>query len=110
MTLNEISEEVFAYSSEKGFHPEEVRAAAGHCRDRQYVATRIALIHSELSEALSELREADFQLEAFSLELADVILRTCDLAKIVGVDLDLAVASKMAYNRGRAYQHGGRVL
>jgi NTP pyrophosphatase (non-canonical NTP hydrolase) len=39
-------------------------------------------------------------------ELADAIIRICDIAGIYGIDLDWHVAAKMAYNETRPYKHG----
>lgn len=70
-------------------------------------AVKIALIHSEISEALEGVRKGkqDDHLPhrtAFEVELADAIIRICDLAGANGLDLGGAVAEKMEYNRQRA--------
>lgn len=83
---------------------------------------RIALIHSELSEALEVFRETpelhdsfvsryvDGKPEGIPSELADVVIRVLDLCESVGIDLERAVIEKMDYNDGRAYRHGGKRL
>lgn len=74
----------------------------------------IALIHSELSEALEALRHGnppDDKIPAFSgveAELADVIIRIMDMAVAKGYRVGEAVIAKMAYNRTRPYMHGGK--
>ncbi len=65
-----------------------------------------ALIHSEVSEALEAFRENDQ--ENFAEELADIIIRTLDCAAGLEVDLDRAVAEKLAKNRLRGFRHGGK--
>lgn len=43
-------------------------------------------------------------------ELADVIIRTLDTAARLGIDIDQAVATKLAFNRTRGWRHGDRLL
>lgn len=70
---------------------------------------RIALIHSEVSEALEAWRigmartwtEVDGKPEGFGSELVDVIIRTVELAYILDIDLDPIFAQKMEYNTRR---------
>ena len=69
---------------------------------------RIGLIHSEVSEAYEALRkhggddyEVDGKPEGLLSELADIIIRTVELAEIFGYDLDEMVSTKMAYNTRR---------
>ncbi len=70
------------------------------------VNEKIALIHSEVSEALEGARK-DKQDEhlphrkSVEVELADAVIRICDLAGAMGLDLGGALAEKMAYNAQR---------
>ncbi len=76
--------------------------------------TAIALIHSELSEALEEHRKGDGFLsyvkdgkpEGIAAELADAVIRIADLCGALGIDLEEVIAEKMKYNEGRPYRHG----
>lgn len=80
------------------------------------LGTSIALIHSELSEALEEHRKGDGFLsyvkdgkpEGIAAELADAVIRIADLCGALGIDLEEAIAEKMKYNEGRPYRHGKR--
>lgn len=74
----------------------------------------IALMHSELSEALEGLRAgnpADDKLPWFNsaeVELADCIIRILDLGCARGWRIPDALLDKMEYNEGREYKHGGK--
>ncbi len=68
--------------------------------------TLIALIHSELSEALEAHREGD--VENFAEEMADVVIRVADLCGGYGIDLEAAIVAKMERNRQRPRLHGKR--
>lgn len=75
--------------------------------ERYVVATKIALIHSEVSEALEGYRsdKMDDKLphrKAIEVELADVIIRVGDLAGALGLDVAAAIQEKFAYNAQRA--------
>jgi NTP pyrophosphatase (non-canonical NTP hydrolase) len=76
----------------------------------------IALMHSELSEALEALRHGnppDDKVPEFSgveAELADVIIRIFDLASQRGWRVAEALVAKMEMNKGRSVKHGGKLF
>ena len=75
-------------------------------RNIETFATKIALIHSEVSEALEGGRKgkADDHLPhrtATEVELADAVIRIMDLAGELNLDLAGAIVEKLAYNQTR---------
>lgn len=91
------------------------------------IAEKIALMHSELSEALEEVRKKDNhglglyhalapgepehpKPEGFVVELADVMIRIADLCGALNLDLEGAIQAKLAYNETRSYKHGGKTI
>lgn len=75
----------------------------------------IALIHSELSEALETLRgsqpASSDKLDGYlgvEEEFADVIIRIMDMSEKRGWRVGEAVLAKIKYNEDRSYRHGGK--
>ncbi|CAB4136139.1 NTP-PPase_u5 domain containing protein [uncultured Caudovirales phage] len=75
-------------------------------------AESIALMHSELSEALEADRAgnpADDKITEHSgvaAELADCIIRILDFGEARGIDVIGAMLAKAEFNKGRPYKHG----
>lgn len=67
---------------------------------------KIALMHSELSEALEACRDGDRDQE--EEELADTIIRILDYAHARGFSMDKTVRAKITKNRDRPHLHGRR--
>ena len=103
--FNQVAATCHAMAIEKGWWD----------RDR-HDAELIALIHSELSEALEGLRAGnppDDKIPEFSnaeAELADAVIRIMDMAAVRGWNVGGAIAAKIAFNATRPHKHGGKVF
>lgn len=82
--------------------------------DNRNDGEQIALMHSELSEALDALRHDNPpsghipEFSGLEEELADTIIRIMDYSAGNNLRLGEAVVAKMRYNEGRPYKHGGK--
>lgn len=80
--------------------------ATGEKKDRN-VGEMIALIHSEISEAMEGHRKRNApddhlpERAAIEVELADAVLRIADLAGYLGIDIGGALIEKWAFNANR---------
>lgn len=126
-TISEVARACYLNSHAHGFYEGN--------RNRNFGEV-LALIHSELSEALEEYRNGRLYREIYSnknvggeiqypsydlatddegnvykpegipIELADAIIRIFDFCAAVGIDIEKAIELKMAYNISRPYKHG----
>ena len=55
---------------------------------------------------VNELEEASVNAEAYTDELADVIIASLSVAGKLGIDIDAAVRRKMEINKSRPWKHG----
>lgn len=70
------------------------------------VPGKLALLHSEVSEALEEFRRN--RKETFTEEMADVFIRGLDICAGLEIDIVAAIEAKIAQNRERDHRHGGK--
>lgn len=110
IVFRRLSEEVKRLNVTKGWYDE----------DRRFEAD-IALLHSEVSEALDAWRKWGLEdktkeypgwgtgkPEGVASELADVLIRLLDTCSRYDVDLVEAYDRKMRYNWTRPYRHGNK--
>lgn len=74
--------------------------------EKYKIPSVLALIHSEVSEAMEAYRAHDKA--EFVEELADVVIRVLDLTSGMGCDIGQAILDKIEVNRLRGYRHGGK--
>ena len=94
----------------------EIAKSKGWWDEDRGIPELIALMHSELSEALEEYRDGNsFNVRfdgdkplGFTVELADVLIRIFDMAGKYELDLDYALEQKIKYNSTRNYRHGNK--
>lgn len=125
-TLNKLRDEAYQNSVEHGFHDSDRQVSETKVGRHALIAQRLALIHSEISEALeADRKERGANLEAFDSsadsfsvkfkahikdsfedELADAMIRIFDLCGWMDIDIQRHVELKMQYNSCRERMHG----
>jgi len=93
--IEHAQQRAFENAKLKGFHD-----------SKREFGTVIALIHSELSEALEADRHGDA--DQVAEELADAVIRILDFCGSAGINLDKEITKKMKVNEGRTRLHGKR--
>jgi NTP pyrophosphatase (non-canonical NTP hydrolase) len=106
--FNDFAKEMHELAKEKGWWS----------KDRSF-GELIALLHSELSEALEEYRanhpitEVKFDYGkpcGVPIEFADLLIRLADMCGAYAIDLEEAIRLKVEYNHTRPFRHGDKVI
>ncbi len=93
LDLKQLTELILKQAEVKGFgtKPEDIN-----------VGEKIALIHSEVSEAFEAYRHKNIDgKDGFKEELGDVIQRVLHLSGIFGIDIEAEVLKKINSNKDR---------
>lgn len=105
MKLNDLVMKAYAAAEAKGF------------RDASPLED-MALIHSEVSEAVEDLRAPEVRWSGtredgkpigVASEIADIMIRCAHFCGKHGIDLEAEVLRKLAYNETRPHKHGKRI-
>jgi len=109
LTIKQLVTESHSTAKSKGWWDEKIN-----------IGEKVALMHSELSEALEEYRshgekkvyqrKSDGKPEGFIFELADTVIRIADLCGELDLNLEKALKTKMQFNKTRPYRHGNKKI
>ncbi len=94
-TLEQLSALILEQAKEKGFGttPEEIN-----------VGEKIALVHSEISEAFEAYRHKNMHgKDGFAEEMGDAIQRILHLCSVLNIDVEEAILEKLDYNKARKW-------
>ncbi len=104
-TATPMAKMSFVKSHTKVLSPRQVRTIAW-----------LGLLCTEVAEAIDDVvaerweatTREDGKPEGLPSEMADILIRACDSAGALGIDLEAALRAKIAFNRSRPYRHGGK--
>lgn len=107
--ITDLAEAIHRHNCLKGFYDDV--ANANEQVKNLFISQQIALIHSEVSEAMEYHRKPkpDNHLPhrtGFEVELADAIIRILDLCGYLQIDINTVIFEKLEYNTKRPYKHG----
>lgn len=109
MNIKQAAWAIHSNAVEKGWYD-----GVEDVNDPTFVLSRLALIHTEVSEACEDVRTGAMTTElrddgkpvGFPSELADIVIRVFDVAESMGIDIESEIVAKHSFNRTRPYKHG----
>jgi NTP pyrophosphatase (non-canonical NTP hydrolase) len=102
--LDDIAHDAHAYATERGFW--QGRNIETGAIPVLMGLAKLMLITTEVAEAAEVLRAPTFVYSELAEELADILIRTLDLAEAYDIHIGQAVSAKMYNNRKRDFMHG----
>ena len=106
-------------AQENGWHARFYELESGTDSYIEHLISKVALISCEASEAIEELRASgdpylsytsNGKPEGFASELADIIIRSYDLAYMLNIPIDDVIANKLEFNKTRGRMHNGKLI
>ena len=104
MNIKQLQKICYQIAVENGFWDGIINYVTPN--DNRNNAEMIALMHSELSEALEELRKPNCKMKLVGEELADCVIRILDFCGGRNIDLQTAIEKKIKKNKKRRHKHG----
>lgn len=114
--ISRVSHEVHRVNVGNGCWEDRMAITAAHPKSmHQIVLAALALVTTEVSEAVEAIRKHDPTTwrdtktkDTFARELAGATIRIMDLAAATGVDLGEAIRAELEANKSRGHRHGGK--
>jgi len=123
--INELAKEINKTNKTKGFWDnmnysiditkDQVRfiGLSKHIKDA-FIAQKLALVHTEVSEAVEATRLEGYEENGYGLytkdsfvdELADTIIRVLDICGQLDIDIEKQIEWKLNKNKSREFMHG----
>lgn len=118
--LNDLAKKINVTAQKKGFWRDmnaSLSALEAHgayadtikATKDAFIAQKITLVHTELSEAIEAMRNNMYGTEkksTFEDEIGDAVMRLLDITAQMNIDIEAQIAWKMDYNLSRAQKHG----
>lgn len=95
LTIKQLTELIIEQAEKKGF---------GTKKEEINIAEKIALIHSEISEAFEAYRHKNIDgKDGFKEELSDAIQRILHLCGVMDIDVEKEILKKLDLNQSRVW-------